>query len=246
MQARVETAAIVTIGDELTSGDVENTNASWLARRLEALGVGVRLVAAVPDDVEAIGDLLRRHRGDVTHVVVSGGLGGTPDDVTREGVAAAFGVECALDERAAGPIRARFAERMTEYALRWACLPVGCAPIPNPLGGAPGFELENVVVLPGLPSEMRATFESIEARFSGTPIRQQRLAYDLAESDIAGALSAVGARFPDVAVGSYPSFDGGRKRVQLVLKGRDEAALEAATTWLAEAIANRRAPAAGA
>src|SRR4051812_25702390 len=107
-----ETAVIVTVGNELTSGDVENTNASWLARRLEALGVSVRLVAAVPDEVEAIASFLSLHREDGTHVFVTGGLGGTPDDVTREGVAAAFGVVCELDERAAQPLRERFDARL--------------------------------------------------------------------------------------------------------------------------------------
>src|SRR6185503_1065568 len=105
---------IITVGDELTSGDVENTNASWLARRLEALGVKVRLVASLTDEVEQIAWFLRQHRHDATYVFVTGGLGGTPDDVTREGVAAAFGVGCALDERAAGPLRERYAERLNE------------------------------------------------------------------------------------------------------------------------------------
>src|SRR5690348_13216665 len=96
-----QTALILTVGNELTSGDVENTNASWLARRLEALGIQVRLMASVTDEVGAISSFLRQHRHDTTHVFVTGGLGGTPDDVTREGVAAAFGIGCALDERAA-------------------------------------------------------------------------------------------------------------------------------------------------
>jgi nicotinamide-nucleotide amidase len=237
-----DTAAILTVGDELTSGDVENTNASWLARRLEALGVRVRLVASVPDEVDAIARFLRLHRQDATYTIVTGGLGGTPDDVTREGVAAAFDVACALDERAAGPLRERFEARMTDYVLRWAVLPVGCSPIENPLGGAPGFELENVLVLPGLPAEMRACFASLEPRFAGEPIRQTRLVYDLAESDIVDALRRFGDEFPGVAVGSYPSFDGGRKRVQLVLKAREASELTAASAWLAEAIARVPSP----
>src|SRR3954469_9340193 len=147
-----ETAVIITVGDELTSGDVENTNASWLARRLEGLGVKVRLVASLTDDVDQISAFLRQHRYDANHVFVTGGLGGTPDDVTREGVAAAFGVACALDEAAAGPLRAGIAGRLGEYALRWATLPLGSVPVENPLGGAPAFQIENVWVLTGPPS----------------------------------------------------------------------------------------------
>src|SRR5215468_252352 len=134
MGVGAETAVIVTVGNELTCGDVENTNASWLARRLQALGVEVRLVASLRDEVDAIAGFLRLHRADATHVLITGGLGGTPDDVTREGVAAAFGVGCALDERAFAPLRERFPGREA-YVQRWAVLPEGSTPMVNPLGG---------------------------------------------------------------------------------------------------------------
>src|SRR5207237_7019768 len=86
-------AAILTIGNELVSGDVENSNGSWLARRLEAVGVDVRLIAIVPDEIEEIATMLREQAARADLVLVTGGLGGTPDDLTREAVAAAFGVE---------------------------------------------------------------------------------------------------------------------------------------------------------
>src|SRR4051794_21347305 len=231
-----DTAVIVTVGNELTSGDVENTNASWLSRRLESLGVKVRLVAAIPDDVAAIASFLKQHRHDASFVFVTGGLGGTPDDVTREGVAAAFGVGCALDERAAGPLRERYAERLNEHILRWATLPLGAVPLQKPLGGAPAFQLANVWVLPGLPPEMRACFDAIAGRFSGTPILSARLVVSARESEITGALQACGARFPGVALGSYPSFEGGLGRVELVLKCADPALLEEARSWLQGAV----------
>jgi nicotinamide-nucleotide amidase len=231
-----DTAAIVTVGSEITSGDVENTNASWLARELAGLGVTVELVAAVRDDVGAIARVIRTQRGSVDHLLVTGGLGGTPDDVTREGVAAAFGVACAVDEAAAAPIRERFG-RLGEYALRWATLPVGCDPFENPLGGAPGFVIGNVCVLPGVPEEMRACFGQLARRFRGIPILQERLAYDLAESDIVVALTAFGDRYPTLEVGSYPRFDGGRAQVELVVKGDDASLLRTASNWLADEVA---------
>src|SRR5690348_2563096 len=86
------TAAILTIGNELVSGDVLNTNASWLAKRLAPLGVETRLIAAVPDEIETIAEFVRRERQHVDHLFVTGGLGGTPDDLTREAIAASFGV----------------------------------------------------------------------------------------------------------------------------------------------------------
>jgi molybdenum cofactor synthesis domain-containing protein len=231
---------ILTVGDELTSGDVENSNASWLARSLEALGCRVRLVAALPDEIEAIASFLRLHRGDADCVLVTGGLGGTPDDLTREAVAAAFRVDCVLDEHAAGPLRERFASRgLTAYAERWATLPRGSEPLGNPLGGAPAFVLSEVYVLPGVPAEMRACFESIAERFQGDPIRQARLRYSLVESDLVGALVDFSSRFADVSLGSYPSFGDGTRAVELVLKSRDGARLAEAVAWLESAIAGR-------
>jgi molybdenum cofactor synthesis domain-containing protein len=233
-------AVIVTVGNELTSGDIENTNASWLARSLEALGCHVRLVASLPDDVEAMARFLRLHRADADCVLITGGLGGTPDDLTREGVAAAFGLECVLDERAAAPLRARFADRgMSAYAERWATLPVGSEPLGNPLGGAPAFVIDEVYVLPGVPAEMRACFESFSERFRGEAIRQTRLRYPLVESDLVGALVAFSAHFGDVSLGSYPSFEDGTREVELVLKSRDPARLAEAVAWLEAAIADR-------
>jgi nicotinamide-nucleotide amidase len=228
---------ILTVGSELTSGDVENTNASWLARSLEALGCGVRLVASLPDDVELIARFLQQHRGDADCVLVTGGLGGTPDDLTREAVAAAFQVDCVLDERAAAPLRAHFEGRgLTAYAERWATLPRGAEPLGNPLGGAPAFALAEVYVLPGVPAEMRACFASISERFQGEPIQQARLRYALVESDVMGALVEFSERYGDVVLGSYPSFEDGRREVELVLKSRDAGRLAEAVEWLESAI----------
>src|SRR5947199_1174972 len=164
------TASILTIGNELVSGDIANTNGSWIARRLAPLGVGVRTIAAVPDEIEAIAEFVRAEAPRSEFLVVTGGLGGTPDDLTREAIAHAFGVPQEEVPELAADLRARFT-RAPEYAARWALLPRGSRPLPNPLGGAPGFVLENVYVLPGLPAEMEAMFDSIaEELRRGSPI----------------------------------------------------------------------------
>src|SRR6476659_5547816 len=147
------TASIVTIGNELVSGDTVNTNGSWLAARLEALGVDVLLIASLPDEEERVAALVRAQAAEADVVVVTGGLGGTPDDVTREAIAAAFEVGQELVDALADELRARF-RGDPEYVTRWARLPTGSRPLANPLGGAPGFALANVYVLPGLPAEM--------------------------------------------------------------------------------------------
>jgi molybdenum cofactor synthesis domain-containing protein len=230
------TAAILTIGNELVSGDVPNTNASWLARRLAPLGVEVRLAAAMPDEIDVVAAFVRAEAPRFDFLLVTGGLGGTPDDVTREAIAAAFGVEQQEVPELAADLRTRFT-RNPEYAARWASLPRGSRPLANPLGGAPGFAIENVFVLPGLPSEMEAMFGSIEEEFRrGSPIQSWRRVYRTYESVISPALAETGDRWPDVLVGSYPSFGDGGFTVEVVLKSSDVAALAAASAWLESAI----------
>jgi molybdenum cofactor synthesis domain-containing protein len=231
-------AVILTIGSELVSGDVVDTNGAWLAQELEQLGVPVRLIAAVPDDVDLIASFVRDEAARADFVLVTGGLGGTPDDVTREGIAAAFGVGQLELRDVADALRARFT-RNPEYAARWALLPEGSRPLENPLGGAPGFALGNVYVFPGLPAEMQAMFGVVaeELRRAG-PIASWRRSYRTRESEIAAVLVEAGERHPGVLVGSYPSFHPDGAVVEIVVKSPDSAALEAATAWLEAALAD--------
>jgi molybdenum cofactor synthesis domain-containing protein len=229
---REATAAILTIGNEIVSGDTENTNASWLARRLESLGVAVVEIAALPDEIDAIAAFVRREAPLVDHLVVTGGLGGTPDDLTREALAAAFGVPQEEVPEVAADLRARFA-RDPEYAAKWALLPRGSRPLANPLGGAPGFAIENVHALPGLPSEMRAMFDAVVDDFRhGAPIASWRRRLQTRESEIAALLAEAGERWPRVRVGSYPSFESPRPTVEVVLKSSDEGELTDAAAWV--------------
>jgi molybdenum cofactor synthesis domain-containing protein len=232
-------ASILTIGNELVSGDVPNTNASWLARRLAPLGVAVRLMAALPDEIDAIADFVRAEAPRVDFLLVTGGLGGTPDDLTREAMATAFGVPQEEVGEVAADLRARFT-RDPEYAVRWARLPRGSRPLKNPLGGAPGFALENVYVFPGLPSEMEAMFSAVEEEFRrGSPIESWRQIYQTYESVISSILAEAEERWPGVLIGSYPSFGAGGFTVEVVAKSSDVAALAAASAWLESAIEER-------
>ena len=233
----VPAAAIITIGSELVCGDVVDTNAVWLARRLERAGMHVQLTASLPDDVERIAAFVRNVAADADVVVVTGGLGGTPDDVTREAIAAAFEVGQEEAPEVAERLRARFPHD-PEYAVRWARLPVGSRPLENPLGGAPGFVLDNVLVLPGLPAEMERMFGTIEDELrSAEPIGSWRRRYRTTESRIVGVLETAGEQHPRVRIGSYPTFDAQGSEVEVVLKSNDPAALEAAAAWMEAALA---------
>jgi molybdenum cofactor synthesis domain-containing protein len=232
----MRTAAILTVGNELTSGDVADTNAVWLARRLERLGLTVSMIASVPDEIDAVARFVRHHAPEADVMIVTGGLGGTPDDLTREALAAAFGVGQETVPELADALRARFT-RDPEYAARWAALPVGSRGLENPLGGAPGFAIENVYVLPGLPVEMKAMFESIESDLAaGPPIDSWRRTYATRESEIVGILREAVQRFPGLRVGSYPTFGDSGPRVEVVLKSTDAAQLASAATFVAGAL----------
>jgi molybdenum cofactor synthesis domain-containing protein len=229
-------AVILTIGNEVVSGDTENTNASWLGRRLEQLGVKVVLSAAVPDEIDRIVMFVRREGPSVDHLIVTGGLGGTPDDITRQALAAAYDVPQEPVPELAADLRARF-HGDPEYAARWAALPRGSQPLVNPLGGAPGFRIGNTWVLPGLPREMEAMFDRYAEELRGaSPIGSWRRRFRTRESIIAPALVEATERWPGVLVGSYPSFGDGGPEVEVVLKSSDADALGAAKTWLEAAL----------
>ena len=230
------TASILTIGNELVSGDVPNTNGSWIAKRLAPLGVAVRMLTSLPDEIETIAEFVRAESPRVDFLIVTGGLGGTPDDLTREAIAHAFAVPQEENAQLAADLRARFT-RDPEYAARWALLPRGSRPLDNPLGGAPGFAIENVYVMPGLPTEMEAMFTSLEDEFRrGSPIGAWRQVYRTHESVIAPVLVEFGGRWPGLLVGSYPTFAPAGPEVEVVVKSSDADELAAASAWLEAAL----------
>jgi molybdenum cofactor synthesis domain-containing protein len=229
-------ASILTIGNEVVAGDIANTNAVWLAQRLESLGVRVVLTAAVPDEVDTIAAFIKREHVLVDHLFVTGGLGGTPDDLTREALAATFGVGQSELPDLAAELRSRF-PKSPDYAARWAQLPAGARPLRNPHGGAPGFVLKNVYVLPGLPSEMEAMFDLYAEEFRGeSPITSWRRSYRTRESEIVQLLSGATVRWPQVRIGSYPRFEPEGPEVEIVLKSVDAGALAEAVAWLEPAL----------
>ncbi|MCU4716783.1 competence/damage-inducible protein A [Halapricum hydrolyticum] len=230
--------AVLTVGDELLSGDTENTNGTWLARELTERGADVRRILALPDDREAIADSVARHSDAFDAVIVTGGIGGTPDDVTVEAVADAFDRDLVVSEQA----RARIEQRLSEISESVpeldldveteASVPSGAEPLANPEGLAPGCRLDNVYVLPGIPGEMKAMFETIADDFVGD--LDSRFLYTVQpEANIVSELRAVRERF-DVRVGCYPDREARHNRLKLT--GSDEQSLDAATEWLLDAI----------
>jgi molybdopterin-biosynthesis enzyme MoeA-like protein len=201
------------------------------------VGIAVRLIAVLPDDVVEIAAFLQHHAPATDVVLVTGGLGGTPDDVTREALAATFAVPQVEYPEVAESLRARF-RRDPDYVSPWALLPEGSRPLENPLGGAPGFAIGNVYVLPGLPSEMEAMYELVETELAtGAPIESWRRTYATTESRIVEVLRELERRHPAVRVGSYPSFRPEGSEVEVVLKSSDPSELSAACAWAEAALA---------
>lgn len=222
--------AVVTVGDEILAGDTTNTNATWLGERLAERGVSVERVTVVPDRVADIARVVNEYRAEYDAVIVTGGLGPTHDDLTMEGVAAAVGREVEIHPEALEWLLEEGGYERDDLATGTAALPQGARPLHNEEGVAPGAVIEGIFVLPGVPAEMEAMFETIAEEFEGEPRQVVTLHTPEPESALVSHLVDVQERFP-VTVGSYPG-DG----VRLKLTGTDESAVEEAADWLRERI----------
>jgi molybdenum cofactor synthesis domain-containing protein len=226
-------AVIICIGDEILSGDITDLNTTWLAKNLTELGAAVKRMEIIPDDVGCIAETIKKASAD--KVVITGGLGPTHDDVTRQAVALAFGRKLIRDPEAvkvveASAARHQRAPRPQSYVM--ADIPEGSRVIPNPVGAAPGFIIDGrVYAFPGVPSEMKAMFELVKGQFTGRRLIVDWLITKRQESDIVTELNDAVRRFPDVTFGSYPSGV-----VKIKMKSYDPEQLRSAKEWLAEHI----------
>ncbi len=227
-------AAVVVVGNEVLSGDVEDHNGAYLCRELARIGVEVGIALTLPDDEALLAEHLRRTAERYAPVFVTGGIGTTLDDVTRPAVARAAGVSIAVRADVVAHLEALLGRALTPVQRRLAELPEGCELIPNRIGRAPGFALGPFVVFPGVPEMLRDMFPLVAERHRRPPVLRRTLFTSRWESEIAALLEELAARAPGVAIGSYPRKDDTRSWVEVVLKSRDAARLEAATTWLAE------------
>jgi molybdenum cofactor synthesis domain-containing protein len=193
---------IVSVGNELLSGDITNSNAAYMAKRLVHMGHRIKRIIVVPDDVEEIAEEVSKASKKADFVLVTGGLGATHDDLTAEGVAKAFNLDLKVNEVAASMLR-----KITnnEEAIRKvASLPKGAEVIPNDRGAAPAFIVNNVAVMPGVPIEMEDTFEKILKKFSKEHYFEESLKVEGHEERILKELNKVVEEFRDIDIGSYP------------------------------------------
>jgi len=228
----MSTAAIVVIGNEILSAKVQDENGPFLARELRALGVDLRRIETVPDEVPLIVDAIRRCLSQAQWVFTSGGIGPTHDDVTIAAVAQAFGRAVVHDERTLELLRSRLGDPLKPALRRLAEVPEGARVEFHEGYLFPVISLENVIILPGVPSLLREGFLRMRDRFRVAPIHSRALYFTLGEGTLAEHLDATVARFPSVAIGSYPRFDEADYRVKVTFDGRDASAVRAACEFL--------------
>jgi molybdenum cofactor synthesis domain-containing protein len=227
------TAAVLLIGDELLSGRTRDINLMQIADFLEPAGIPVRECRIVPDIQEEIVAAVNALRARYTYVFTTGGIGPTHDDITADAIAAAFGVEISEHPEVIADLAARYAAMNTEFTgprRRMARVPHGASLVKNPVSGAPGFQMENVFTLAGVPQIARAMLEDIGPRLEGGE-RVYKVSVrgaGLREGDLAERLGEIAAARPGVSIGSYPWYraidDHG---VAMVARSADRAALDA-------------------
>ncbi len=227
----IVTAAILVIGDEILSGRTKDKNIGYIAETMTAIGIDVREVRVVPDVEAEIVAALNALRTRYTHVFTTGGIGPTHDDITADAVAKAFGVAIDVDPRAVALLLERIPKAdLNEARLKMARIPAGATLIENSVSKAPGFSIGNVHVMAGVPSIMQAMLNALAPRLkTGKAMKSRSIAAGLKEGDIAAPYGIVQREFPDVSMGSYPSFqEGVGFTTMLVLRARDEDRLDAA------------------
>ena len=226
------TAAAVVIGNEILSGRTKDVNVAYLARQLTALGIVLAEVRMVRDEERAIIAAVNALRAQHDYVFTTGGIGPTHDDITCEAVARAFGLPYRINPEAKRILVDFYRDtgrELNEARMRMAHTPEGAALIDNPVSRAPGFRVENVHVLAGIPAVMRAMFESVAPTLKGgRTVKSREVAVLLGEGDVAARLEGLQERYPALEIGSYPFVRDGSFGTTLVLRGTDEAEIDSA------------------
>jgi molybdenum cofactor synthesis domain-containing protein len=228
------TACLLIIGNEILSGRTQDKNLAYIGEGLNELGVRLMEVRVIPDDERVIIDTLNEVRRGFDYVFTTGGIGPTHDDITADCVAKAFGLPLIVNPEARAILEAHYPPgQLTEARLRMARTPEGARLIENPVSKAPGFQVENVFVMAGIPAVMQAMFNSLKHELvGGKPLRSRTVKVEMGESFVAEGLSAVQDSHPDVEIGSYPFNRDGVFGTRLVLRSTEESELTAAAAAL--------------
>ena len=222
------TAGIILIGNEILSGKIRDENAAYLCRELRALGVDVRRIVVIPDEVAVIAEEVAAFTKAFDVVFTSGGVGPTHDDVTIEGVARAMAVPVVRHPDLVALLERYYRDRLTEAALRMAEIPEGAELLTGGSLRFPTIVMRNVYILPGVPEIFRQKFDALRERFRDQPIHLTNVFVRIGEGALAAYLNALLEAFPLLLLGSYPEFSNPEYQVKVTLESRDRAYLEQA------------------
>ena len=232
------TAAMLVIGDEILSGRTRDANMHHLANVLTERGIDLKEVRVISDDPDAITDAVKALSQAYDHLFTSGGIGPTHDDITADNVARAFDTPIDVREDARAILADHYAKSATELntaRLRMARIPDDATLIDNPVSAAPGFKLENVYVMAGVPAVFEAMVASVLPTLTGgAPLISATHRIERGEGDIAGPLGELAHSYPNLSIGSYPFQKDGKYGAHIVIRGNDQAEVDAAMAKLAQ------------
>ena len=228
----IVTAAVLIIGNEILSGRTQDLNLAFLGESLNEIGIRLKEARVVGDEEDEIIATLNALRARYHYVFTTGGIGPTHDDITADSVAKAFGVTIGYHPQAYAALKAYYEDQgmeANEARMRMARVPDGARLINNEVNLAPGFQIENVFVLAGIPSVAKAMFDGAKSQLEGgESMRSRSVRVHVGEGTVAQKLAELQQRYPDVEVGSYPWADDGQFGTSLVLRSSDERRLSEA------------------
>jgi len=233
-----KTAGIIVIGNEILSGKTRDENSPYLVRELRDLGVDVRKISVIPDDLELITFEVRAYSNSYDYVFTTGGVGPTHDDLTMDGIANAFGRTLQRNSELESSIRRFYARELIDGNLRMADIPEGARLVGGKGMWFPVVAVENVYIFPGVPEIMQRKFDRIKENFRDAPFYMREVFLRADEGQIATTLHCVLADFPELLLGSYPSFDNPEYSIKLTLESKDSIYLDRAHAALVLQLAN--------
>lgn len=227
---KIVTACVLLIGDEILSGRTRDSNLAYISTHLNKIGIQVREARVIPDIEDEIVATVNEVRARYDYVFTTGGLGPTHDDITADAVARAFGVGIDYHPEAVQVLDQHYKKtggEFTKARMRMARLPEGAVMIANPLSKAPGFQIDNVFVMAGVPMVMQVMLDSLTERLDGGAAMQSRtVTGQIGEGTIAEKLGDLQARYPEVGIGSYPYYRGKTFGTSIVMRAIDSTELE--------------------
>jgi molybdopterin-biosynthesis enzyme MoeA-like protein len=239
-EQKIVTAGVLIIGNEILSGRTQDKNLAYIGQGLSRIGVLLREARVIPDIAEVIIAALNELRVKFDYVFATGGIGPTHDDITLQCVAKAFGVPCTLHPEAHSILKEWYRdepEQLNPARLRMATAPEGSTLLIDPVSGAPGFRMENVFIMAGIPQIMRPMFDHLKSTLKGgSPLVSRSVRCDLPEGTIAEGLEEIQNRYREFDLGSYPWQEGSRFGTSLVVRGRDLTRVQAATREVIEMV----------